>query len=142
MFQLVETRAKGKRRSYFLARWDPRSHAGAALHPVGPSQIAEAAAVQAPIDAATPVDGPGNYSRLIDRRARMQGFVVFDYWERWAEAEQALLDWYRAGRLVNCEDVDDGLENMPDSLASLFTGANRGVKICRVAPDPEDIPAA
>ena len=89
-----------------------------------------------------PWPGSINYRRLIDRRARMQGFVVFDYWERWSEAETALLDWYREGALVACEDIDDGLDKMPDSLASLFTGGNRGIKICRVAPDPEDIPAA
>ena len=92
--------------------------------------------------AAGPLHGPINYRCLIDRRARMQGFVVFDYWERWSEAEQALLDWYRAGRLVNCEDVDVGLENMPDSLASLFKGANRGIKVCRVSADPVEIPMA
>ncbi len=89
-----------------------------------------------------PHRGPINYRRLIHRRARMQGFVVFDYWERWPEAEQALLDWYRRGELVNCEDVDEGLEKMPESLASLFTGANVGIKICRVAPDPLDLPDA
>ena len=92
--------------------------------------------------AVDPLHGPINYRRLIDRRARMQGFVVFDYWERWSEAKTALLDWYREGALVACEDIDDGLDKMPDSLASLFTGGNRGIKICRVAPDPEDIPAA
>ena len=59
---------------------------------------------------AGPLAGPINYRELIHRRARMQGFVVFDYWERWAEAEAALLDWYRDGKLVNCEDVDEGLE--------------------------------
>ncbi len=72
----------------------------------------------------------------------MQGFVVFDYWERWSEAEDALLAWYRQGELVACEDVDDGLERMPDSLASLFTGGNCGIKVCRVAPDPVDSPGA
>ena len=84
--------------------------------------------------------GPINYRRLLHSRATMRGFVVFDYWERWPEAETALREWYRAGQLVNCEDVDDGLEKMPDSLASLFTGGNVGIKICRVAPDPGGIP--
>jgi NADPH-dependent curcumin reductase CurA len=89
-----------------------------------------------------PLHGPINYRQLIHRRACMQGFVVFDYWERWAEAEAALLGWYRDGKLVNCEDVDEGLEKMPDALASLFTGGNRGIKICRVAPDPVGLPDA
>ena len=83
--------------------------------------------------------GPINYRRLIHTRSQIRGFVVFDYWERWPEAEEALLAWYRDGRLVNCEDVEQGLERMPDALTSLFTGANVGIKVCRVAPDPIDL---
>lgn len=80
--------------------------------------------------------GPINYRKLVTRRARMQGFVVFDYWDRFAEAEADLQNWFRSGLLVNCEDVTEGLDRMPEALASLFTGENRGIKICRVAPDP------
>lgn len=87
-----------------------------------------------------PHHGPINYQCLVYKRARMEGFVVFDYWDRYAEAEQALSAWYRAGQLRNCEDVDLGLEHMPDSLASLFTGRNRGIKICQVAEDPAGLP--
>lgn len=86
--------------------------------------------------------GPINYQCIVYKRARMEGFVVFDYWERFGEAEQDLLRWYRQGLLKNPEDVDMGLEKMPDSLASLFTGGNTGVKICRVAPDPDSLPFA
>jgi NADPH-dependent curcumin reductase CurA len=84
--------------------------------------------------------GPVNYRHLVYQRARMQGFVVFDYWQRFAEAEAALTAWYRAGQLHDCEDLDEGLERMPDSLRSLFTGRNRGVRLCRVAPDPAHLP--
>ena len=84
-----------------------------------------------------PHHGPINYRRLVYKRARMEGFIVFDYWDRYAEAEKNLLGWYRDGVLKNAEDVDEGLEKMPESLASLFTGGNTGVKICRVRPDPE-----
>jgi len=86
--------------------------------------------------------GPINYRRLIPRRASMHGFVIFDFWERWPEAEAALLGWYREGKLVNCEDVEHGLERMPECLTGLFTGANLGVKVCRVAPDPAGLPDA
>ena len=89
--------------------------------------------------AAEPQPGPANYSRIVYKRARMEGFVLFDYWNRYHEAEQALLGWYRAGLLKNCEDVTDGLENMPDALGELFRGGNTGIKICRVAPDPEQL---
>jgi NADPH-dependent curcumin reductase CurA len=83
-----------------------------------------------------PHHGPINYQHIVYRRARMEGFVVFDYWDRYAEAEEALTRWYRQGELRDCEDAAYGLENMPDALASLFRGDNHGIKTCRVAPDP------
>ncbi len=82
------------------------------------------------------LSGPANYRQLLYKRASMQGFVVFDYWSRYPEAERVLKAWYRDGRLVNCEQVLEGLERMPLALQSLFTGKNRGIVNCRVAPDP------
>ncbi len=87
-----------------------------------------------------PQYGPINYRRMVYKRARMEGFIVFDYWDRYDEAEKDLLGWYREGLLKNAEDIDEGLEMMPQSLASLFTGGNTGVKICRVSPDPDVLP--
>lgn len=87
-----------------------------------------------------PHHGPINYQNIVYKRARMEGFIVFDYWDRYDEAEKDLLGWFREGLLKNTEDVDDGLEMMPESLASLFTGGNTGIKICRVSPDPEVLP--
>jgi len=90
--------------------------------------------------AAQPGAGPANYRFLVYQRARMQGFVVFDYWQRFSEPEAALTAWYQDGTLQDCEDLHEGLEKMPDILASLFTGGNRGVRLCRVAPDPAHLP--
>ncbi len=85
--------------------------------------------------------GPSAYRQLLYKRARMEGFVVFDYWQRYPEAERVLKRWYRAGLLKNCEHVLEGLEQMPLALQGLFTGANRGIMNCRVAPDPPETPA-
>ncbi len=80
--------------------------------------------------------GPANYKNLLRRRARMQGFYVFDYWRRYGEVEEAMRRWAALGLVRAYEDIDEGLERMPSTLASLFEGRNRGVKLCRVAPDP------
>ena len=79
--------------------------------------------------------GPLNYRNLVSKRARMQGFVFFDYWDRYAEAATQLRQWHAEGLLHNTEHVTEGLEHMPEALAGLFSGANRGVSICRVSPD-------
>lgn len=81
--------------------------------------------------------GPKNYENLVRKRARMEGFFIFDYRHRFDEAEARLRQWYQSGLLINCEDVDDGLEHMPATLGSLFTGGNKGIKLCRVSPDPD-----
>jgi len=78
-------------------------------------------------------EGPINYRNLVAKRARMQGFVFFDYWDRYPEAQAALRNWHSAGLLQNAEDISDGLELMPDALAGLFDGGNKGVAICRVS---------
>jgi NADPH-dependent curcumin reductase CurA len=75
--------------------------------------------------------GPINYRNLLYQRGTMQGFIVFDYWERFAEAEQALRQWHSNGELVFCEDLSDGLENMPQAVEDIFTGKNSGVKNCK-----------
>lgn len=80
--------------------------------------------------------GPANYRQLLYKRARIEGFVVFDYWKRYPQAQRVLKKWFREGRLKNCDHVLEGLEQMPLALQGLFTGANRGIMNCRVAPDP------
>jgi NADPH-dependent curcumin reductase CurA len=80
--------------------------------------------------------GPANYYQLLIKRARMQGFVYFDYWDRYAETETLLCDWYDQGLLKNTEHLTMGLENMPTALANLFTGENMGISLCQVGTDP------
>jgi NADPH-dependent curcumin reductase CurA len=79
---------------------------------------------------AAPATGPANYNQLLFKRARMQGCIYFDYWDRYQEAEDKLCTWYDAGKLLSTEYLTKGLENMPTALADLFTGANKGIAIC------------
>lgn len=80
--------------------------------------------------------GPKNYIYLVRRRARMEGFFVFDYEPEFPEAEDCLKAWYAGGELKPCEDVLQGLEHMPAALQGLFTGTNRGVRLCQVSAQP------
>jgi NADPH-dependent curcumin reductase len=84
-------------------------------------------------DAATPQPGPANYSNLVARRARMEGFTALDYPARVPEAFEALASWQRAGSLVHKEDVAYGLENAPKALLRLFAGENFGKQLVKVA---------
>ena len=80
--------------------------------------------------------GPRVNRTLLIKRARMQGFLFFDYVERMPAALAELAAWVRDGKLVYAEDIVDGLENAPAALVRLLAGRNTGKMIVRVAPEP------
>jgi NADPH-dependent curcumin reductase CurA len=84
-------------------------------------------------DAAEPPPGPKNYLNLVSKRGRMEGFLVFDYMPRAAEAIGGLSGWVKAGELKYRVDVQHGLENAPATLRRLFEGLNEGKQLLRVA---------
>lgn len=77
--------------------------------------------------------GPSNYMSLLVNRARMEGFVVFDYADRYMEAAMEMAGWMAEGKLKSREDVIEGFENFPDALLKLFTGDNIGKLVLKVA---------
>jgi NADPH-dependent curcumin reductase len=79
--------------------------------------------------------GPRNYMALLVKRARMEGFVVFDYAKRYAEAAHEIAGWIRSGQLTTREHIVDGLETFPDSLLMLYRGENTGKLMLRVAEE-------
>lgn len=74
----------------------------------------------------TPSPGPSNLTSLIIQRARMEGFIILDYFDRAQEAIGDLATWVMGGELTYAVDVVEGLDNAPEALDRLFTGANSG----------------
>ncbi len=88
-------------------------------------------------NAETPPPGPRNLMNLVVQRARMEGFIILDYFPRFPEAVPKLTEWAKSGAIVHQEDIQRGLENAPKTLRRLFTGANTGKQILQVAePEP------
>ena len=81
-----------------------------------------------------PVPGPVNYFNLVLRRARMEGFIVLDYANRFPEAVEVLVKHLVSGELRHRETVLDGFEQLPQALMNLFTGANVGKQLVAVDP--------
>ncbi len=79
-----------------------------------------------------PARGPANYMALLVDRARMEGFLVFDFAARYAEAGAEMAAWIAEGRLRTLEHVVPGLESFPDTLLKLFRGENFGKLILGV----------
>ncbi len=80
----------------------------------------------------TGVKGPANYMALLVARARMQGFVVFDYASRYGEALRDLATWMTQGKLKSREDVVSGFTDFPEILLKLFRGENTGKLVLKV----------
>lgn len=87
-------------------------------------------------NATEPVPGPANYLALLVQRARMEGFIVFDYRERYGEALAYLGTALREGNLHYREDVVSGLRNAPAALLRLFDGSNTGKLLVQLGPEP------
>ncbi len=82
--------------------------------------------------------GPRNYMALLIKRARMEGFVVFDFARRYPEAAQEIAGWIGEGKLRSREHVVDGLETFPETLLMLYRGANTGKLVLKVEADHAD----
>ena len=78
------------------------------------------------------VKGPANYLSLLVNRARMEGFVVMDYADRYTSAGQEMAGWLLKGQLKSKEHIVEGLESFPESLAKLFSGENHGKLVLKV----------
>jgi len=80
--------------------------------------------------------GPATYVQLIGQRARMEGFIVFDYADQYDIATQRLFDWVNDGRLKVAEDIQEGFDNIPAALIGLYSGANLGKRVVHIADPP------
>jgi NADPH-dependent curcumin reductase CurA len=77
-------------------------------------------------------EGPRIERHLLVKRARIEGFLLFDYAARYQEARTQLGEWIAAGKLTYREDILDGLEQAPGAIARLYAGENKGKLLIRL----------
>ncbi len=90
-------------------------------------------------DAAPPA-GPDRRPQLVasvlQKRIRMQGFVILDHYaDRFAAFRSDMQAWLDAGRIKLREDRVEGLENAPAAFIGLLEGRNFGKLVVHVADD-------
>jgi NADPH-dependent curcumin reductase CurA len=81
------------------------------------------------------IQGPRYYLSLLINRARMEGFIVFDYASRYPEGAKAIAGWLAEGKLKAREDIVEGLETFPETLLKLYRGENFGKLVIKVADE-------
>jgi NADPH-dependent curcumin reductase CurA len=89
---------------------------------------------------ATPPAGPDRLPKLVatllQKRIRMQGFIILDHYaDRFEAFRRDMGQWVAEGRVKLREDRVDGLERAPEAFIGLLEGCNFGKLVVRVAED-------
>ena len=82
-----------------------------------------------------PPTGPRVERHLLVKRARMTGFIAFDFQHRYEEAITRLARWVRDGQIRYREDIVEGIENCPGAIAELYRGENLGKRLIHLRHD-------
>ncbi|MFM2486933.1 NADP-dependent oxidoreductase [Celerinatantimonas yamalensis] len=82
-------------------------------------------------------DGPDRLSLLVatllKKRARMQGFIIFDdYGSHFGEFYQQMGEWLAQGKIHYKEQIVEGFEQAPEAFADLLEGRNFGKMVIQV----------
>jgi NADPH2:quinone reductase len=81
----------------------------------------------------TPAQGRIGVDQILMNRAELRSFLVLDHIDRFPEAVDYLRTLLDAGELVHDETVVEGLEHAREAFNQMFTGANTGKLLIKVA---------
>ena len=83
-----------------------------------------------------PETGPRFLWHLITQRARIEGFLVFDFVDRHADALIQMAEWIKQDKLKYRETIaEGGIEKAPAAFISMLKGGNIGKQLVKIA-DP------
>lgn len=77
--------------------------------------------------------GPRLNHMLLWRSAKMQGFLVSDYYGENPQAVAQLSEWIKKGQLISVEDYEFGIDKTVDAFLKLFQGANFGKQVVKIS---------
>ena len=79
--------------------------------------------------------GPRFLWHLITKQAKIQGFLVFAYADRYHEALPEMMKWVADGRLHYRERIVEGIANAPRAFIELLAGENIGKQLVQLAEE-------
>ena len=77
--------------------------------------------------------GPSHLRSILVSRARVEGFLVFDWADRYSEGITNLKKMLDDDMLTYSEDIVEGIENAPSGFLELFSGKNLGKRLVRLS---------
>lgn len=69
---------------------------------------------------------------ILTKRATVRGILAFDWADEYDRARSELGEWVKGGKLRYREDILDGIEQAPGSIARLYGGENQGKLVIRL----------
>src|SRR5262249_37966925 len=81
---------------------------------------------------AKPEMGPRWLIALVAKQARVEGFLVFRFAERYQQAAAEMAPWVKSGKLKYREDIVEGFENLPKAFIGMLSGDNTGKRLVKV----------
>jgi NADPH-dependent curcumin reductase CurA len=73
-----------------------------------------------------------NIWQVLVNRITMRGFLAYEAADMLHEAEDALSDWVRSGKLIATENVATGLQSAPQAFIRLMSGETTGKTLVRL----------
>ena len=79
-----------------------------------------------------PEIGPRWLWALIVKQARAEGFLVFQFADKFQQAAVEMAGWIKQGKLKYQEDIVEGFENLPQAFIGMLEGDNTGKRLVKV----------
>jgi NADPH:quinone reductase len=70
---------------------------------------------------------------LLVKQAKAEGFLVFQFLEKYPEGLRQMAQWLKEGKLKYKEDIEEGIENTPRAFIAMLKGRNTGKQIVKVS---------
>jgi NADPH-dependent curcumin reductase CurA len=83
-------------------------------------------------NATEPEPGPRNLFQIVTKRLLMQGYIIYDHYDRFPEFRAEVGPLVRDGRVRYRETVVDGIEAAPRAFIGMLAGENIGKMLVRV----------
>jgi NADPH-dependent curcumin reductase CurA len=80
-----------------------------------------------------PERGPRWLGILLAKQAKAEGFLVFQFADRFQEGLRQMAQWLQEGKLKYRENIVEGIENAPRAFIGMLKGENIGKQLVKVA---------
>jgi len=76
---------------------------------------------------------PRNLGILTRSQAKMEGFLVFNYENKYEQGRNRIAKWISQGKIIYKESVTEGLEKAPATFIGMLKGSNFGKTLIKVS---------